>query len=177
MADKDTTTPAPPQNDKPKVNPNEIRKFVRLAQLRAGNSIESIRKHQYNDDDLIADVAIYAIQLADVAGIDLREALAAKIEKNALNRLARGVIEAETRTRSIEYARELESQGIHVSQIYADGLIAVTDHLPFVPNNWRVAGALTDVHSSSPNTIHSNEITRTPGVPSGRRAVKIKGGK
>jgi dCTP diphosphatase len=30
----------------------------------------------------IADVAIYAIQLADVAGIDLGEALAAKIEKN-----------------------------------------------------------------------------------------------
>jgi hypothetical protein len=93
------------------------------------------------------------------------------------NVVARGVIEAETRTRSIEYARELELQEIHVSQIYADGLIAVTDHLPFVPNNWRVAGALTDIYAPHANTIHSNEMTRTPGIPSGRRSVTIQGGK
>lgn len=89
------------------------------------------------------------------------------------NVVARGVIEAETRTRSIEYARQLESQGIHVSQIYADGLIAVSDCLPFVPSNWRVAGALTNVYAPSPNTIHSDQMTRTPGIPSGRRTVNI----
>lgn len=57
-----TTTPK--TNDKPKVNPDETprQKFVRLAQLRTGNSIESIRKlallgnksqYEYNDDDLL----------------------------------------------------------------------------------------------------------------------------
>ena len=90
------------------------------------------------------------------------------------NVIARGVIESETRTRSIEYARELESQGIKVSQIYADGIIAITDHMPFLPKYWRVAGELTDVHSPSPNTIFSREMTRTPGIPSGRRETRIE---
>jgi hypothetical protein len=89
------------------------------------------------------------------------------------NVVARGVIEAETRTRSIEYARYLEATGIHVSQIYADGIIAVTDNMPFLPECWRIAGELTDVRSPSPNTIISKEITRTPGIPGGRRSVTI----
>jgi hypothetical protein len=89
------------------------------------------------------------------------------------NVVARGVIEAETRTRSIEYARSLEATGIHVSQIYADGLIVVTDSLPFVPKYWRVAAELTEVKSSSPNTILSNELVRVPGIPGGRRKVEI----
>jgi hypothetical protein len=89
------------------------------------------------------------------------------------NVVARGVIEAETRTRSIEYARKLESEDIHVSQIYADGVIAVTDNMPFLPRNWRIAAELTDVRSPSPNTIISKEMTRTPGIPSGRRSITL----
>jgi len=90
------------------------------------------------------------------------------------NVVARGVIEAETRTRSIEYARDLEANGFKVSQIYADGLIVDSDHCPYVPRYWRVVGALTNVRSPTANTIHSNEMTRTPGIPSGRREIKIK---
>jgi hypothetical protein len=91
------------------------------------------------------------------------------------NVVARGVIEAETRTRSIEYARELEwEHHIPVTQIYADGVIVSTDQLPFVPVNWRVAGELSQVRSPSPNTIISPEMTRTPGIPSGRRTVIVE---
>lgn len=90
------------------------------------------------------------------------------------NVVARGVIESWTRTRSILVARDLESQGIEVSQIYADGVIAVTDSLPFIPNGWRVAGELTDVWSPHPNTIIAKELVRTPGIPSGRRTARIE---
>jgi hypothetical protein len=91
------------------------------------------------------------------------------------NVVARGVIESETRTRSIEYARRLEwEEGVRVNHIYADGLIVEADQMPFLPEGWRIAGELTDVRSSSPNTIHSNEMTRTPGIPSGRRSVNIE---
>jgi hypothetical protein len=90
------------------------------------------------------------------------------------NVIARGVIEAETRARSLEYARELENQKIPVAQIYADGLIAVTDSLPFVPKYWRVAGELSNWYSTSPNTIFSDNMVRTPGIPSGRRSTKIE---
>lgn len=90
------------------------------------------------------------------------------------NVVARGVIEAETRTRSIEYARQLEGEGTHVMQIYADGLIAVTDQLPlFIPEYWRVAGELSNIYSPSPNTIIADNMIRTPGIPSGRRSARI----
>jgi hypothetical protein len=90
------------------------------------------------------------------------------------NVVARGVIEAETRTRSIEYARNLEEIGIHVCQIYADGVIAATDALPFVPKEWRIAGELTNVRSPSANTIISDNLYRMPGIPGGRRSAEIR---
>jgi len=81
------------------------------------------------------------------------------------NVVARGVIEAETRTRSIEYARQLEGEGIPVAHIYADGLLTVTDQLPmFIPEHWRVSQSLTNVRSPHPNSIISDQITRMPGV-------------
>lgn len=87
------------------------------------------------------------------------------------NVVARGVIESETLTRSIEYARELENTGIHVSQIYADGLIAVCDQLPFIPDNWRVVRALSKVWSPSSNTFVSDEVVRAPGRSTAQRQV------
>jgi hypothetical protein len=81
------------------------------------------------------------------------------------NVVARGVIEAETRTRSIEYARQLEGEGIPVAQIYADGLLAVTDQAPLiVPEHWRIAASLTRVYSPHPNSIVSRELVRLPGI-------------
>jgi hypothetical protein len=81
------------------------------------------------------------------------------------NVVARGVIEAETRTRSIEYARALEAEGTPVAQIYADGLLAVMDQAPiFVPEHWRIAASLTRVYSPHPNSIISQELVRLPGI-------------
>lgn len=90
------------------------------------------------------------------------------------NVVARGVIEAETRARSLEYARELEGQGIPVAQIYADGIIVDTDQLPFVPKYWRVAAELTNWKSTAPNNLFSDNMVRTPGIPSGRRSVHFE---
>jgi hypothetical protein len=93
------------------------------------------------------------------------------------NVVARGVIEAETRTRSIEYARRLEGEGIPVAHIYADGLLAVTDQMPiFLPEHWRISQSLTNVRSPHPNSIISDQITRLPGVVrSGRSAYTENG--
>jgi hypothetical protein len=86
------------------------------------------------------------------------------------NVVARGVIEAETRTRSLEYAKALEADGIPVAQIYADGLLAVTDQMPLIlPDHWRIAASLTKVFSPHPNSIISRELVRLPGILSSAR--------
>lgn len=91
------------------------------------------------------------------------------------NVVARGVIEAECRTRSIEYARQLESEGIPVAQIYADGLLAVCDQVPmFVPEHWRVVESLTRVSSPMPNQIISDQLVRLPGFDSRRREAYVR---
>lgn len=90
------------------------------------------------------------------------------------NVVARGVIEAEVKVRSIELARQLESEKSPVVHIYADGLIVETDQLPFLPANWRVAGSLTDVSSPAPHSILSRELVRLPGIPNGRRMAYIR---
>lgn len=91
------------------------------------------------------------------------------------NTVARGIIEAETRTRSIEYARKLESEKIPVAQIYADGLLAVTDQLPLMlPEHWRVSAALTRVYSPHPNQIISDQLVKLPGFSSGRREAYLR---
>jgi hypothetical protein len=86
------------------------------------------------------------------------------VELSTVNVVARGLIEAETRTRSIEYARQLTAEGMHVAQIYADGILVATDQLPFVPDGWRVSHSLTHVHIPRPNAIISDELVKLPGV-------------
>lgn len=90
------------------------------------------------------------------------------------NVVARGVIEAETRTRSLEFARKLEGEGTPVLHIYADGLLAATDALPFLPPEWRNAAALNNVSSPNPTAIESDELVRLPGIPNGRRAAHVR---
>ena len=90
------------------------------------------------------------------------------------NVVARGVIESETRTRSIEFARNLEGEGHKVVQIYADGLLTTAEQLPFLPDHWRVAAELTHVTSNHANQINSREMVRLPGIPGGRRTAIIR---
>ncbi len=88
----------------------------------------------------------------------------AECQLSTVNVVARGVIEAETRTRSIEYARELHMQGFHIPQIYADGLLVETEQMPFVRDGWRVSHSLTNVYLPRPNAIVSDQIVKLPGV-------------
>lgn len=85
------------------------------------------------------------------------------------NVVARGVIEAETMTRSLELARELESQKIKVLQVYADGIIVQTSQVPMLPPNWRVACGLTGLQARTPNSVVSKNLLKLPGIPNGRR--------
>lgn len=103
-----------------------------------------------------------------------RSDIQARKPPSTQNVIARGVIEAETLTRSIEMARLLESEGHHVVQIYADGLLTTAEQLPFLPDGWRVQGALTGVSSPHPNSILSREMVRLPGIPGGRRSAYIR---
>lgn len=91
------------------------------------------------------------------------------------NVVARGVIEAETRTRSLEYARQLEGEGIQVAQIYADGLLAATDTLPMLlPEHWRIAASLTRVSAPHPNAIISDQLVRLPGILGSSQEAYLK---
>jgi hypothetical protein len=86
------------------------------------------------------------------------------VQLSTVNVVARGVIESETRVRSIEYARELTQCGYHVPQIYADGLLIETDSLPFIRDGWRVSHSLTNVHIPRSNAIISDQVIKLPGV-------------
>lgn len=103
------------------------------------------------------------IPLAGIVG-ESKVKIPQTAELSTVNVVARGLIEAETRTRSIEYARELDAQGIHVAQIYADGLLVATDQMPFVPDGWRVSHSLTHVHIPRPNAIIADQLVKLPGL-------------
>lgn len=91
------------------------------------------------------------------------------------NTIARGVIEAECRTRSLELARVLEHKGLPVVHIYADGLIVAADQLPLdLPSFWAVKAALSEVSGPQDNQIVSREIVRLPGIPGGRRTAYLR---
>jgi hypothetical protein len=103
------------------------------------------------------------IPIAGVVG-ETRIRLPEDVEPSIVNVAARGIIEAEARTRSIEYARQLTGEGLHVPQIYADGLLVHTDTLPFLPDGWDVSHSLTHVTIPRPNAIVSRELVKLPGV-------------
>ena len=89
------------------------------------------------------------------------------------NVVARGVIEAETLTRSLELARTMEDQKIQVLQIYADGIIVKTDQVPILPPIWRVACGLSELQAGAPNQVLSKNLLKLPGIPNGRRTSAI----
>lgn len=89
------------------------------------------------------------------------------------NVVARGVIEAETMTRSIELARDMESRRIKVLQIYADGIIIQTAQVPLLPPNWRIAAELSNLQARTPNSVVSKNLLKLPGIPNGRRTMIV----
>lgn len=114
------------------------------------------------------------VNLPLVPGPVYRSTVERKWTPSIQNVVARGVIEAETMVRSVEMARNLESEGIPVFQVYADGLIVGTDQLPLLPENWRWVGNLVNVWSRSSNSIISDNLVRLPGIPNERRTAHIR---
>jgi hypothetical protein len=92
----------------------------------------------------------------------------------ATNVLARGVIEAECLTRTIEYAKELDSEGYDIAHIYADGFFVVADQLPFIRDGWRIKGERKNHHIVHPNTYINDKERKFPGIPEGATREEIE---
>lgn len=135
------------------------------------NGIENIERYTIHGREKSPRAEVVRFPLV---GDVFHSTIERKVTPSLQNVIARGVLEAETLTRSIEFARSLEAEGHPVVQIYADGLITTAAQLPFMPKGWRVAAELTGVTSPHPNSIQSNELVRLPGIPHGRRTRVLK---
>ena len=97
-------------------------------------------------------------------------------QPSIVNVIARGMIEAETRIRSLDYARELRSYGVEVPSVYVDGLIVVGD-LPLPRPGWSVEAELTNVVFRHPSTWTSDQLSKEPGIPKpdtdGQKAARM----
>lgn len=113
------------------------------------------------------------VRLPLVDGPVYRSTVGRKWTPTIQNVVARGVIEAETLTRSLEYARILELQKIPVLQVYADGIIADTTEPPLLPVGWRWVGNLTNLSARTSNSVISDNLVRLPGIPHGRRVAHL----
>lgn len=82
------------------------------------------------------------------------------------NVIHRGMIEAQTRLYSLEYARELAASGYNILAIYADSLFVESNKdLPLIKPPWRVQDYLTTLRFQSSTHFTSQEISKTPGLP------------
>lgn len=95
----------------------------------------------------------------------VRERREGQPQPTIVNVLARGLIEAETRARSLRLAQQFHAQGIPVLSVYVDGLIVDTDRLPILPPGWEVEGALTNLSFQNSSSFLSDELRKQPGVP------------
>lgn len=81
------------------------------------------------------------------------------------NVIGRGIIEAETRSRSLSYAWELHGMGIRVVSVYVDGLMIEADQAPLPRPGWSVKSELTRLRFLAPNSYVSQEEEKLPGIP------------
>lgn len=99
--------------------------------------------------------------------IDVQAKTASKMcEPVMANVIHRGLIEAETRLRSLKLARELAHVGHSILAIYADSVfVEDTMPLPLLPPPWRVQDYLTRLRFQSSTHFTSTQISKTPGIP------------
>jgi hypothetical protein len=82
------------------------------------------------------------------------------------NVIHRGMIEAQTRLRSLEFAKELTAHVYTILAIYADSIfVESTKPLPLIEPPWRVQEYLTSLRFQSSTHFTSQEISKTPGLP------------
>lgn len=93
-------------------------------------------------------------------------------EPGYTNVVHRGMIEAETRLRSLALARDMYARGFRVIACYADSVfIATRDRdgenipLPLLPPGWEVEGELTRLVFHNPVSFSSDQLTKMPGIP------------
>lgn len=83
------------------------------------------------------------------------------------NVLHRGMVESETRLRSLEMARELTAEGHSILAIYADSVfVEGSKQLPLLKPPWRLQEFLTGLKFESATHFTSAQISKTPGIPS-----------
>lgn len=86
-------------------------------------------------------------------------------EVATVNVIHRGLIEAETRLRSLRMARYLTERGCRVLSIYADAvMVEAGAPLPLLPHPWAIKQELTRLRFLHPTQFHSTEMVKLPGV-------------
>lgn len=89
-----------------------------------------------------------------------------EFESPTANVIQRGMIEAETRLRSIMLARDLTARGITVLALYADSVFVESGTaLPLLPYPWKVQQHVTDLRFFNSTSFTSREVTKLPGIP------------
>lgn len=100
--------------------------------------------------------------------VEVRRYLAEKEhESNISNVIQRGMIEAETRLKSIRMAAFLDSHGLRVLAVYADSVFIENNDgmVPLMPSGWVVKGHLNKLQFFNSTSFHSDELTKLPGIP------------
>lgn len=89
-----------------------------------------------------------------------------KFEPGFANVIQRGMIEAETRKRSIELASELQSAGLEILAVYADSVfVRRNGPLPLLPKGWSVKHDLDGLRFLNAVSFTSRQLVKLPGVP------------
>lgn len=89
-----------------------------------------------------------------------------EVEPTTNHVIQRGMIEAETRARSLELALDLQADGYKILCIYADAVLVEPDHraLPLLPAEWQPKAGLTFLRFMDETHFRSEEMVRLPGV-------------
>ena len=94
-------------------------------------------------------------------------------EPGFVNVVHRGMIEAETRLRSLEMARYLESIGFEILVVYADAVFVTGERqLPLLPNDWGVR-RITGAHFPNTNQVVCDQYAKLPGHAGKSREMLI----
>lgn len=91
------------------------------------------------------------------------------VEPGFANVVHRGMIEAETRKRSLQMARWLTKHGFQVLTVYADAVYcAGSKHVPFLPPGWSTK-EISNAHFPNANQIVCDQFEKLPGLHGRRR--------
>lgn len=95
-------------------------------------------------------------------------------EMNISNVIYRGMIEAQTRLISLQFARELARSGYTILAIYADSIFVESSKpLPLLPFPWRIQDHLTNLKFHNATNFTSSQLCKTPGMPNAIRDTAI----